>query len=119
MITEVLAPAGNLVKNPAHDSLNQIDQMRKKATERQEALQPDEEQQKQMQPEELLTQIKALTEDGVYAVQFEKDRDMDELVVKIVDSKTDEIIRQIPSEEIMELTRQLDELRGNIVNTVT
>lgn len=72
-----------------------------------------------VQPEELLNQIKALTENGRYAVQFEKDRDVDELVVKIVDSETHEVIRQIPPKELLELSQYLKDLRGNIVNTAT
>ena len=72
-----------------------------------------------VQPEELPNQIKALTENGRYAVQFEKDPDLDELVVKIVDSDTKEVIRQIPPKELLELTQYLKELRGNIVNTAT
>ncbi len=68
-------------------------------------------------PEELLQQIKSLTEEGLYSVRFEKDRLADLLVVKIVDRETDEIIRQIPAEEIIELRAALDELTGNIVDT--
>ena len=70
-----------------------------------------------VQPEELLNQIKALTEDGVYSVRFENDDDAQQLVVKIVDSKTDEVIRQVPAEEVLSLSVRLEELRGNIVNT--
>lgn len=71
------------------------------------------------QPEELLSQIKAITEDGLYSVRFEQDRNTDELVVKIVDSDTDEVIRQIPPEELLNLSKQLKELSGNIINTVS
>lgn len=71
---------------------------------------------KSVQPEELLNQIKALTENGVYSVRFENN-EAQQLVVKIVDSMTDEVIRQIPPEELMELSRQLNELQGNIVDT--
>ncbi len=70
-----------------------------------------------IQPEELLSQIKALTEDGVYSVRFENDSDANELIVKVVDSKTDEVIRQIPPEELLDLTKRLNDLRGNIVDT--
>jgi flagellar protein FlaG len=41
------------------------------------------------------------------------------LVVKIVDSETDEVIRQIPPEELRNLTKHLKELSGNLVNTVS
>lgn len=72
---------------------------------------------KQVQPEELLTQIKSLTEDGVYSVRFENDERSHGMVVKIVDRENDEVIRQIPPEELLELTQRLNDLRGNIVDT--
>ncbi len=75
--------------------------------------------QKKMQPEELLSQIKSITEDGAYSVRFEKDSDLDELIVKVVDRQTSEVIRQIPPEELVNLSKHLQELRGNIVNTVS
>ncbi|MEN8189426.1 MAG: flagellar protein FlaG [Thermodesulfobacteriota bacterium] len=70
-----------------------------------------------IQPEELLKQIKALTDEGLYSVRFEND-DLHNLVVKVVDRDTDEVIRQIPTEELMELTRHLKELTGNFVDTM-
>ncbi|MBM9513152.1 flagellar protein FlaG [Desulfogranum marinum] len=73
----------------------------------------------QVQPEELLNQINALTEDGIYSVRFERDDTANELVVKIMDNETDEIIRQIPAEELLNLTKHLQEIRGNLVNTVS
>ncbi len=71
---------------------------------------------KSVQPEELLGQIKAVTEDGAYSVRFERN-DNAELIVKIFDNQTDEVIRQIPADEILELRHTLEELRGNIVDT--
>jgi len=81
------------------------------------ATEPQAAEKNQLPPEELLKQIKGLTEDGIYSVRFENDDTVDELVVKIVDRDTDEIIRQIPAEEILELRAVLDDLRGNLVNT--
>lgn len=71
----------------------------------------------QIQPEELLQQIKSLTEDGVYSVQFETDDRTNGLIVKIVDRENSEVIRQVPAEELLELKAALDDLRGNIINT--
>lgn len=71
----------------------------------------------QVQPEELLQQIKGLTEDGLYSVRFENDERSDTLVVKIVDRKNDEVIRQVPAEEVLDLRDALDSLRGNVINT--
>ena len=75
--------------------------------------------QKKVQPEELLSQIKSLTDDGRFSVRFEKNDDIHEMVVKIVDQKTDEVIRQIPPKELINLTKHLQELQGNIVDTVS
>ncbi len=72
---------------------------------------------KKVQPEELLSHIKAITENGTYAVQFENNKN-EELVIKVIDRETDEVIRQIPPEELQELTKMMNELTGNLVNTV-
>lgn len=72
-----------------------------------------------IQPEELLSQIKSITEDGLYSVRFERDSGSNELIVKIVDSDTEEVIRQIPPEELINLSKHLRELAGNIINTVS
>ena len=76
-------------------------------------------QENKMPPEELLNQIKSITEDGLYSVRFERDSGSDALIVKIVDSETDEVIRQIPPEELLNLSKQLREMSGNLVNTVS
>lgn len=68
-------------------------------------------------PEEMLKQIKNFTEDGLYSVRFEKDERGDQLVVKVVDRETEEMIRQVPAEELLELSAMLEDMRGNIVNT--
>ena len=86
---------------------------------RQESQQPQSTpQESKVQPEEVLKQIKALTEDGLYSVRFEKDSNSSQMIVKIVNSDTNEVIRQIPPEELLNLTKKLDELSGSIVNTV-
>jgi flagellar protein FlaG len=73
---------------------------------------------KGVQPEEILNQIKALTENGLYSVRFENNQEFDELIVKVVDNETDKVIRQVPAEEILGMKASLAELRGQIVNTV-
>ena len=71
-----------------------------------------------IQPEELLSQIKSLTEDGLYSVRFENNQEFNQLIVKVVDTETDEVIRQVPAEEILGMQASLENLRGNLVNTV-
>lgn len=96
----------------------QVDKVRKQKEDAPDELASAPSVEKAIQPEELLGQIKALTENGTYSVRFENN-DAQKLIVKVVDAKTDEVIRQIPPEELMELTKQLNELRGNLVDTVS
>ena len=98
-----------------NEPAQQVD--RKRQESRQES--QDAPQANKTPPEELLNQIKTITEDGLYSVRFERDSGTEDLVVKIVDSDTDEVIRQIPPEELRNLTRHLKELSGNLVNTVS
>jgi flagellar protein FlaG len=70
-------------------------------------------------PEEILDKIREISEDGLYSVRFEKNEEIDQLVVKLVDRKTEEVIRQIPPETILGIKANLREYAGNIVNQVS
>jgi flagellar protein FlaG len=50
-------------------------------------------------------------------LQFLVDKDADKTVVKVVDMDTDEVIRQFPPESILELSKKMSEINGNIFNT--
>lgn len=69
-----------------------------------------------IQPEELIKNIKALTEDGIYSVRFEIDDATNDMVINLIDQEG-EIMRQVPSEEILGTRKRLAELRGNILET--
>ncbi len=97
------------------NAADKVTESRKKKEEA--AQEPQAAEKSQVPPEELLKQIKGLAEDGVYSVRFENDETADELVVKIVDRETNEVIRQVPAEELLELRAALEDLRGNIVDT--
>jgi len=71
----------------------------------------------QIQPEELLQNIKALTDNGSYSVRFEMYKDTNDLIINLVDNKSGETIRQIPPKEILGMRETLAALRGNIVET--
>jgi len=92
----------------------QVSDSRKKAAD---LVQTEQVQSQKVQPEELLSQIKALTEDGLYSVRFENDERASGLVVKIYDVAKDEVIRQVPAEELLDLKVALEDLRGNLVDT--
>lgn len=93
---------------------DQVSEARKKADD---LVQSEQAEKKQIQPEELLKQIKSLTDDGLYSVRFENDERTSGLVVKIVNRENDEVIRQVPAEELLSLKATLADLRGNIIDT--
>jgi flagellar protein FlaG len=116
MNTEAMSTTGtNLQKLP--QAPEQIQSSRKTAQEKPAQAQENNAK-STVQPEEILSKIKALTENGAYSVRFEKDPRTNQLVLKIVDSETQEVIRQVPAEEMLGLKEALSDLQGNIVNTV-
>jgi len=104
---------------------NSIELQMRKTTERvtdarkltEYAAQEETVEKKQVQPEELLQQIKDLTEDGMYSVQIATDERTSGFVVKIVDRESNDVIRQVPPEELLEVKALLADLRGNIIDT--
>ena len=60
------------------------------------------------QVETAVSQISDFVQNFQRDLVFSVDRDSDRLVVKVVDSETQEVIRQIPSEEMLRIARNLD-----------
>lgn len=48
-------------------------------------------------------------------LEFTVDRDADRVVVKIVDLNTKEVLRQIPTEVTLEISKSLDRLQGLLI----
>lgn len=67
--------------------------------------------------EELFDKIKELSEDGLYSVRFEMNKEIDSLVIRVVDRENGELIRQIPSDELISVSKNLKDLRGLVVKT--
>jgi len=66
---------------------------------------------KKVSSEEILTKIKDLTDGGMHSVRFEMDGESKALVVKIY-SQDNELIRQVPSEELLGASKVLRDFRG-------
>ena len=45
-------------------------------------------------------------------ISFSKDDSTGDIVIKIIDNKTDEVIKQIPSEAVVELRKRLNDFQG-------
>jgi flagellar protein FlaG len=48
-------------------------------------------------------------------LQFSIDKDTEKVVVKLVDNSTKEVVKQIPSEEMLAIAKALDKLQGLLV----
>ncbi|WP_319240675.1 flagellar protein FlaG [uncultured Propionivibrio sp.] len=48
-------------------------------------------------------------------LKFSVDNDTGKTIVKVVDKNTDEVIRQVPSEEMMAIAKALDSIKGLLV----
>ncbi len=70
---------------------------------------------KQLSKEDLENLLKNVKKKFDYMnkyLKIEIDRDLHEPVVKIIDKKTNEVVRQIPPEYLLELAKKIDELVG-------
>jgi flagellar protein FlaG len=50
-------------------------------------------------------------------IHFELEKELNLMIVKVIDSETDEVIRQIPPEELVELSKNAKDLKGLLINT--
>ena len=83
----------------------------------QEAAQADKAAQ-QPSSEELnqaVKQIQDVIKQTANSLQFSIDEDIGVTVVKVIDTESKKVIRQIPSEEVMDIAKALDKLQGLLV----
>lgn len=67
------------------------------------------------QLEAAVKQVQDVTHTLANELRFNIDKDTDKTVVKIVDSATGELIRQIPSEEMLAIAKALDQIQGLLI----
>jgi flagellar protein FlaG len=63
---------------------------------------------------EMVSELNNLVQELRRELQFSVDDENGGTVVKVIDKETDEVIRQIPSEEVVALRRRLEEMAGVI-----
>ena len=50
------------------------------------------------------------------SLQFSLDQDTGRTVVKMIDTATDEVLRQFPSEEMLTISKSIDRMQGLLIN---
>jgi flagellar protein FlaG len=53
---------------------------------------------------------------AVQAIRFELDQNTERMVVKVIDSASQRVLRQIPNEQVLVMSQTLDKLQGLVVN---
>ncbi|MGG7054445.1 flagellar protein FlaG [Nitrosomonas sp. ANs5] len=69
-----------------------------------------------MQVQQAVAQIQQFTQALARNLQFSVDEETGKSVVRVIDVQTREIIRQIPSEEAIQIARTLDKVQGLLFN---
>lgn len=64
---------------------------------------------------EAIDKIEKVVKPVAQDLKFSIDDETGKTVVKVIDTDTKEVIRQIPSEELMQIARALDKLQGLLV----
>ena len=50
------------------------------------------------------------------SLQFSLDQDTGHTVVKMIDTQTEEVLRQFPSEEMLAISKSIDRMQGLLIN---
>jgi len=65
---------------------------------------------------EALDKISSIANSYNRKIRIEVDKDLDIMIVKVIDGDTDQVIRQIPAEELVELSRHAKDQKGLLIN---
>lgn len=65
--------------------------------------------------DQALTEVRQALAPIASNLDFTIDEDTGKTVIKIIDSSTDEVIKQIPSEEFLAISKALDKLQGLLI----
>ncbi|MCD4720743.1 MAG: flagellar protein FlaG [Desulfobacula sp.] len=68
--------------------------------------------------EEMVEVLKDLTQTLQTKLNFSVDEGTNNIVVKIIDKETDEVIRQIPPEELLALQEKMQDLTGFLLSKI-
>lgn len=62
-----------------------------------------------------VSEINKMVQSASQNLEFSVDSDAEEVVVKVIDQQTKEVLRQIPSVEALEIAKSLDKLKGLLI----
>lgn len=66
--------------------------------------------------EDAIDKLNSLMSDGQRALNFSVEKDLNKVIVKVMDVETEEIIRQFPNEEALKFAKHLEGMMGLLFN---
>jgi len=66
--------------------------------------------------EDAFEEINAAMQAWDTGMRFEIDEDTQQLVVSIIDTKSGDVLRQIPSEEVLHVAKMIAQFQGNLIS---
>ncbi|WP_374512587.1 flagellar protein FlaG [Niveibacterium sp.] len=105
--TAQASPAGGVASSESVRAANADSATQEASQARAEQKQPD-----RQAVERALQEVKKAVDPMARNLQFSIDEDTGRTVVRVVDSATKEVIRQIPSEEVLAIAKALDNMDG-------
>ncbi|MBU0599670.1 flagellar protein FlaG [bacterium] len=87
-----------------------------------EASQEQEVERKKEEPEDITETVELLNKTSLAydrGIEFVVHKDPDRIIIKVIDQETKEVIREVPSEEIMDLLTDLHKLNGLLFDKVS
>lgn len=67
-------------------------------------------QQSEQEVKKVVSELNSSIQSAQRNLQFSMDKDLGKIVIQVKDKQTDEVVRQIPSEEFMDLARNLQSI---------
>ncbi len=105
------------VKIRTEQAVKQQEEARQTAVKQLEAeVQNAEKQREKIDAEKYLRDIIDITEVFNRRLKFSIDKELDQVIVKVVDAETDKVIKEIPPEELKRLYAKMKEAMGLIID---
>ena len=108
--SKVKARSEEVVKQQQEAKENAIKQL-------EQEVQLAEKQRERIDAEKYLRDIINITEIFNRKLKFSIDKELDQVIVKVVDAETDKVIKEIPPEELKRLYAKMKEAMGLIIDT--
>ncbi len=78
----------------------------------------EDDQKKRDDLKQAVNDVNELFQASSRSLEFNIDEDSQQMVIQIKDSETKEVIRQIPSEEVLKLAKHLDDFKGMLFQEI-